>query len=77
VESRLNSELKNVDGFTKTIAGYLSELKHESCDEDEDFNCSTTEKIEVSRMSYVYVNICHNVKIQRFHSIAAEHYIVL
>ena len=47
LESRLNNELKNVDGFTRTIAGYLSEVKHESFDEDEDSDTSTTEKIEV------------------------------
>lgn len=50
VESRLNNELKNVDGFTKTIAGYLSEMKHENFNEDEDLDTSTTEKIEVSRI---------------------------
>jgi hypothetical protein len=70
LESRLNNELKNVDGFTRTIAGYLSELKHDSVDEDEDFNSSTTEKIEVSRMSYIHVKIWHNLKIHRFHSTA-------
>lgn len=48
LESRLNHELANVDGFTKTIAGYLSELKQESFSEDENFNTSTTEKLEVS-----------------------------
>ena len=50
VESRLNNELKNVDGFTKTIAGYLSEMKHENLNEDEDLDTSTTKKIEVSRI---------------------------
>ncbi len=72
LESRLNNELKNVDGFTRTIAGYLSELK-QSVDEDEDFNSSTTENIEVSRMSYSCQDlekIWHNLKIHRFHSTA-------
>ena len=53
VESRLNNELKNVDGFTKTIAGYLSEMKRDNFGDDEDLDTSTTEKIEVNLFIYM------------------------
>ena len=61
LESRLQNELKNVDAFTNTMASYLSELKRESFGEDEDFNSSSTERIEVSlKLACLYIQEIEN-----------------
>ena len=55
--TRLNIAIMENDGFTETIAGYLSDfsmLRQRSFDQDEVSDNSTSEKMEVSLVALTF-----------------------